>query len=228
MSEEQTSVAETSNEANAGSEQIESTTTSLVESAVAEPTEGTQAEKPAEAQEGTLLTSASVTEEKTEETKTEEKKPAETQEGAPEQYESFKAPEGVVLDSVVMGRFSEVAKELNLTQAKAQEVIDKLTPVLAKRGEEQLQETVTEWRNRSMKTPEIAKGMADIARLRDRFAVNSDGKVDPEILEFMQSPIANHPGCLKLLARAGRVFGEASFPEGKPSDGRIRASDIYK
>jgi len=55
-----------------------------------------------------------------------EEKPAEAPEGAPEAYE-FTPPEGHVLDDGVIGKFSEVAKELNLPQDKAQKAVDFFT-----------------------------------------------------------------------------------------------------
>ena len=48
-----------------------------------------------------------------------EEKPAEQPEGAPEAYE-FTPPEGHVLDEGVIGKFSEVAKELNLSEQRTE------------------------------------------------------------------------------------------------------------
>lgn len=191
-----------------------------------------KAEAPAEKQEtkpeGSLLQSVTTEEaEKPTDQKAEEQKKAEKPEGAPEAYEKFTTPEGTSLDEGVLTRFSEVAKGLNLPQAKAQEVIDQLAPVLAQSEISRVQAVTAAWREKSSKDQEISNGFADIARLRDRFAKNADGNVDDDIAEFMASPFGNHPGVLKLLARAGKSFGEASFPEGKPTDRKIRASDIY-
>ena len=180
-----------------------------------------------QASEGTLLAIPGASDESTE-TETEDK-----EEGAPESYEEFKAPEGVVLDSSAMSAFGEVAKELNLSQAKAQAVIDKVSPILAQRQMEQIKEITAQWREKSATDPEIGgvnleKNLVHAARIRDKFAYNADGKIDSDIAELMNSPAGNHPGLLKLLIRTGKAFGEGGFPKGEPTKPKFTASDLYR
>lgn len=189
--------------------------------------------------EGNLLTAAEGEKEgATEGSKPEgDQKPAdekkEQPEGAPEAYEDFKAPEGLKYDGQVMDAFKEVAKETNLSQTQAQHLLDKVAPVLAQRQMAQIAEVSKQWAKRSQADKELSadwnRSMADIARVRDRFAKNEDGSVDPDIQEFMSTPIGNHPGLLKLLARAGRAIGEGSFPRGSEAgDGKVSPGDFYK
>ncbi len=49
--------------------------------------------------------------------------------GAPEKYE-FKAPDGREYDAEVLNNFSEVAKDLNLSQDAAQKLLDKMAPIV--------------------------------------------------------------------------------------------------
>lgn len=154
-------------------------------------------------------------------------------EGAPESYEDFKAPEGLKYDDQVIDAFKEVAKETNLSQAQAQNLLDKVAPVIAQRQMAQIAEVSKEWEARSRADKELSadwnRSMSDVARVRDRFAKNDDGSVDPDIKEFMNTPIGNHPGLLKLLARAGRAIGEGSFPRGSEAgDGKVSPGDFYK
>lgn len=154
-------------------------------------------------------------------------------EGAPESYEDFKAPEGLKYDDQVIGSFKEAAKEANLTQGQAQNLLDKVAPVIAQRQMAQIAEVSKQWAERSRADKELSadwnRSMADVARMRDRFAVNEDGSVDPDIKEFMSTPIGNHPGLLKLLARAGRAIGEGDFPRGSNAgDGKVSPGDFYK
>lgn len=163
--------------------------------------------------------------------KPDEKK--EQPEGAPESYEDFKAPEGLKYDDQVIDAFKEVAKETNLSQAQAQNLLDKVAPVIAQRQMAQIAEVSKQWAERSQADKELSadwnRSMADIARVHDRFAKNEDGSVDPDIAEFMSTPIGNHPGLLKLLARAGRAIGEGSFPRGSEAgDGKVTPGDFYK
>ena len=203
--------------------------------------EGTQ-----DAGSNNLLTDAKVTEgegseEKTDETQAQsgEKKPAEGKkeeepQGAPEQYEGFSAPEGLTYDEQIIGSFKDVAKELNLSQKQAQLLLDKCAPVIAQRQVDQIKAVSDQWVERTKTDKEIGgenwtRAASDIARVRDKFGVNPDGKMDPDIQEFMQTPIGNHPGLLKLLARVGRAFGEGDFPKGSVDhDGKVTPTDFYK
>lgn len=155
-------------------------------------------------------------------------KPEEAAQGAPEKYEDFKMPEGMTLDGKVSEAFQGAAKELGLSQEKAQGFIDKLAPVLAQQSMERIKAISDDWREKSMKNEEISKSLPDIARLRDKFAKDANGNIDPDIAEFMNSPMGNHPGCLKLLARAGRAFGEGSYPQGKPVATGYSAEQFYQ
>lgn len=163
-----------------------------------------------------------------------EKSKEEAEQGAPEQYEEFKAPEGLSYDDQFMGTFKDVAKELNLSQKQAQHLLDKCAPVLAQRQVEQIKAVSDQWVERTKADKEIGgtnwtRAASDIARVRDRFGVNADGKMDPDIAEFMSTPIGNHPGLLKLFARVGRAVGEADFPRGDADrDGKITPTDFYK
>ena len=60
--------------------------------------------------------------------------------GAPEAYE-FKSPEGLPegteIDTQVLDSYSEVARELDLPQDKAQMMLDKVMPTLHRRGLEE-------------------------------------------------------------------------------------------
>lgn len=160
-------------------------------------------------------------------------KEEEAKQGAPEQYEEFKAPEGLSYDDQVIGAFKDVAKELNLSQKQAQHLLDKCAPVIAQRQIEQIKAVSDQWVERTKADKEIGgtnwtRAASDIARIRDRFGVNADGKMDPDIAEFMQTPIGNHPGLLKLLARAGRAVGEADFPVGDAKPERNSLAALYK
>lgn len=154
--------------------------------------------------------------------------------GAPEKYEDFKMPEGTELDTEVGTAFQGVAKELNLSQEQAQGFLDKMAPVLQKRSAERIAEISNEWMEQSKADKEfggqkLTQSLSDIARLRDTFARNADGKVDADIQEFLSSPMGNHPGALRLLSRIGRAFGEAKYPGGgSAEDGRYTAEQFYQ
>ena len=152
------------------------------------------------------------------ETKDEGEKP----EGAPEKYE-WAAPEGVTLDESIMGSLSEVAKELNLPQAAAQKLVDKIAPVMAQRQVEQFEALRTEWRQASSSDQEFGG-----AKLTENMAVAKkalDAFGTPEFRQLLeQTGMGNHPEVIRTFYRAGKAISEDSLVSGSapkaPRDAR--------
>lgn len=153
-------------------------------------------------------------------------------EGAPEAYEDFKTPEGIELNSGVIDEFKGLAKDLGLSQDKAQGVLDRMLPVMAQRQAAYIQEVAKGWADRTKNDQEVGgtnfeASLASVARLRDRFAYNEDGSMDADIQEFLTSPMGNHPGAVKLLARAGKAMSEAKYPHGGGAPKRAPTADDF-
>lgn len=153
-------------------------------------------------------------------------------EGAPEEYGDFNAPEGIELAGPVMDEFKGVAKELNLTQEQAQSLIDRVTPAMQARAVENIRRVSREWAERSENDAEIGGAnfqatRANVWRVISNFGRAADGTIDPDVTEFINSPMGNHPGALKLIARAGAKFGEAKIPTGNAAQTSYSASDFY-
>ena len=152
------------------------------------------------------------------ETKDEGEKP----EGAPEKYE-WAAPEGVTLDESIMGSLSEVAKELNLPQAAAQKLVDKIAPVMAQRQVEQFEALRTEWRQASSSDQEFGG-----AKLTENMAVAKkalDAFGTPEFRQLLeQTGMGNHPEVIRTFYRAGKAISEDGLVSGSapkaPRDAR--------
>ena len=69
-------------------------------------------------------------------------------EGAPEAYEDFKVPDGVQLDTTTAEEFKGLAKDLGLSQAKAQQMVDilaKQTQAAAAAQAAEIQRVQTLW-----------------------------------------------------------------------------------
>lgn len=225
MAEESTGAVESTAPESVPSESVPSGETAPQEASSA-PAEGNAPDL------GGSLLEDSVTDEKpnTEEGESEEKA-EEAPEGAPETYEDFKAPEGYTLDSNIAEEFKGVAKDLNLSQDKAQEVVDRMGKVIAQRQIEQVKAISEKWKAESQSDPEIGgskhqEAMSNVGRVIRTFAMDAEGKCDPDIAEFMALPSGNHKGLLKLLARTGRAISEAKFPQGKATD-QLSVTDVY-
>lgn len=134
------------------------------------------------------------------ETKTEEKP------GAPDQYE-FQAPEGKDFSPEVIGAFSEVAKELNLSQADAQKVIDKIAPALAERQANVVEQARTQWAESAKADKEfggekLTENLGLAKKALDQFGT-------PELRElFDKSGLGNHPEIIRAFYRVGKATSE--------------------
>lgn len=145
--------------------------------------------------------------------------------GAPEKYE-FVAPQGVTYDDVVIGQFSEIAKELNLPQDSAQRILDKVAPVIQARQNEALVTARSEWEQASKSDkefggPQIMENLAVANK-----ALNTFGT--PELRSMLnESGLGNHPEVIRLLYRAGKAISEDNFV-GSGQKGTSTAGDPQK
>ena len=146
---------------------------------------------------------------KTEENKTEEQAPAE--------YEEFKAPEGVELDKEAIGEFKDIAKELKLSQADAQRLVD-IGPKMLQKWQNQQAETVSteiaKWTQESTKDSEfggskLSENLSVAKKALDTFGT-------PELKAWLDSTgQGNHPEIIRLLYRAGKHISEDQHISGK-------------
>lgn len=150
--------------------------------------------------------------------------------GAPETYADFSAPEGAALDTEVTGQFAAVAKELNLPQDKAQLLIDKMQPVIAKRQAENLAAMRADWAAQTAADPEFggtnlqASGVF-AARAMNQFAT-------PALKELLnQSGLGDHPELVRFMVKAGKAISEEKIVTGGiPASGngiRTAAEVLY-
>jgi len=133
--------------------------------------------------------------------KTEEaKKP----EGAPEKYEFANTDQ---LDSAVLNQFSEVARDLNLSQEAAQQVLDKMGPVIASRQSEQLEQARNQWAEDAKADKEfggekLQENLSYAKKAMETFAT-------PELRALLnESGLGNHPEIIRVFVRAGKAISE--------------------
>lgn len=127
--------------------------------------------------------------------------------GAPEKYEAFTQPEGTMLDQGVIDQFTEAARELNLPQAAAQKLVDKMAPVMAQRQAEQAQQLVAEWETACTTDKEF--GGAQLEQSKALAAKAMDQFATPEFKEMLnQSGMGNHPELMRMMVKVGRAISE--------------------
>jgi hypothetical protein len=142
----------------------------------------------------------------------EDKAKKEEPEGAPEAYEDFTVPEGVELDATVAEDLKGLAKELNLPQAKAQQIADlgvKMAEKWAADHTALVEKTSEEWVAASKADPEfggpkLQASLASAAKAIDTFGT-------PEFRALLNtSKLGNHPEFVRFVSRVGNATTEDS------------------
>lgn len=150
---------------------------------------------------------------------------------APEKYEPFTLPEGVQRDPEATTKFETLAKELNLTQAQAQKLVD-LNAEALKTVPEKLKaqhaERVAKWGADAVADKEfggekLAENLAVAERALDTVAT-------PEFKSFLKtSGLSHHPEMIRTMLRVAAVVGEDKLvPGGKaPPSEDSTAKGLY-
>ena len=148
---------------------------------------------------------------------TEKAEPESKPEGAPEKYE-FKAPEeGAEFATEVLEAYEGVARELDLTQANAQRVLDVMAPKMREAQERQMDQLRKEWAAETKADKEIGGDKLDetlsLAR-RVIKAVNVEGLGD--LLDT--TGLGNRRELVAAFAKLGQWIGGDRLA-GQPSPG---------
>lgn len=129
---------------------------------------------------GTILDLATPTPEPSSEPEPKEPAPA-----VPETYADFTAPEGLALDPKIIEQAAPIFKELGLTQAQAQKLID-LGISRQQAATQAYTDMRAQWADETRKDPEIGgklpEVLAEIGKMYDAFG----GRNDPLIKSFIQ------------------------------------------
>lgn len=129
----------------------------------------------------------------------------------PEKYE-FEAPEGVELDGVAVGEFSELAKELKLPQAEAKRVVD-VAIKMAQRQAEETAKTVKGWADQCKADKEFGGDNLDANVAIAQKAIDTFGT--PELKAILsQSGWGNHPEFVRFAYKAGKAISDDTFVKG--------------
>ena len=146
--------------------------------------------------------------------------------GAPEKYEPFVAPEGTALDATVMTQFEEAARELNLPQDKAQQLIDKMAPAMAQQQAAQMAQLSQDWQAAATADKEyggdkLAENLAYATKAVDTFA-------SPELKTMLrETGLGNHPELVRFMVRAGKAISEDKIVTGgAPASANRSAAEV--
>jgi hypothetical protein len=157
--------------------------------------------------------------------------------GAPESYE-FKPPEGNKFDEEVLGTFSNVAKDLDLSQGAAQKILDAIAPKIAERFAarqmEAMTNVITGWvdatkADKALGGEKLTENLAVAEKALAAFGTpelrkllgNYDAKANPN-----GTGLGNHPEVIRAFFNAGKAISEDKFVPGgrQPSKGETNAA----
>lgn len=125
---------------------------------------------------------------------------------APEKYE-FKAPEGKQFDAEVLTAYSEVARELNLSQEAAQRVLDAMAPKMAERQVAQIEAVQRGWIDSAKSDKEFGGEKLPENLGVAKKALDAFGTTELRTL-LNESGLGNHPEVIRFMFRAGKAISE--------------------
>ena len=159
----------------------------------------------------------------TDEGKTLLTKKDEAPEGAPEKYETFKPPEGWSdkgweLDTAILDQAVPLFKELGLTQANAQKLVDFYATTSAKASEASTQAVIEQndkWVAQVKADPEIGPRLntvkATVAKAIDSLGPEL-GSAFREAMDY--TGVGNHPAFIKAFYKLAQRLTEGSHVSG--------------
>lgn len=130
------------------------------------------------------------------------------QDGAdkPVEYTAFELPEGVALDEQALGRFTPIAKELNLDQQGAQKLVSLYAEMQTEQAK-QFADQVAQWGEQSKNDAEIGG-----AKFQETLKVAATGLKAFGSDEFTnllnETGLGNHPEVIRFCHRVGMALQE--------------------
>lgn len=138
----------------------------------------------------------------------------------PEKYD-IKAPEGLALDEALLGEFTPLAKELGLSNEKAQKLADfygKTAQANAQRQVEAWNQTINGWLTEAKADKEIGGANFDASVADAKSFINAFG--DASLKQALDlTGVGNHPAFIKAFAKAGKAVREANLHFGGAGQG---------
>lgn len=138
----------------------------------------------------------------------------ENKDQVPDKYE-FKIPEGMQLDAKALELATPVLKKLELTQSKAQEIVDVYAEI---KKEEILQSEMAlltrrkAWREDIKKNPQWEEKLSFSKK-----ALSMGSQAFQNMIK--NSWMGDHPDVIEFLANVGMMAGDSRFVEGRPATG---------
>lgn len=142
-------------------------------------------------------------------------------EGAPDAYSDFTTGEGFELDAAVLSDFQSLAKELNLSQASAQKLIDlqgKLEAARATGAQQAITAQAEAWAKAVENDAELGGEHFEATRETAAKAIQQFGS--PELRQLLnETGLGNHPELVRFCQRIGKALSEDNLVLGGTQSG---------
>lgn len=149
--------------------------------------------------------------------------------GAPEKYADFTAPEGFELDKATVDKFLPIAKELGLSQAGAQKLVDfqsELSKQASEAGVQLWMDTQKQWVDEIKADKDIGHKLPEV---KTTISKAIDSVLGPELAPAFREAMdftgaGNNPAFIKGFFKFAQRFTEGTHvPAGGPSKfGQVR------
>lgn len=146
--------------------------------------------------------------------------------GAPEKYADFTVPEGIEVNKPMLEDFKVLAKELDLTQEKAQKLVDfqaKYVKGIDAGLLKTFNETITTWKKETVQElgADYKKELVYAGKAIDKFGT-------PELRQLLnQTGVGNHKELVKFFVKIGKSVSEDTFVDGKNKTGKKSDAELF-
>lgn len=140
-------------------------------------------------------------------------------EAAPEKYEDFKLPEGVELKPEALAEAQTLFKDLGLSQAKAQQLVDfhtKAVQEMAAANQQAYTQLREGWRKEVTSDPEIGAALKDVKAVigRAKVAIGDQKLVDNFNAIMDQTGVGDNLAFIKVFYKMAKAMTEGSHVAG--------------
>ena len=160
-----------------------------------------------------------------EEKAAEEKAKADAEEAAksskaPDEYADFKMPKDMPVDEALLNDFKPLAKEMDLSQEKAQKLIDlyaeNVAPLMVQRQTEAWNGQLEAWKAECQADQEIGGDRFEPAVLEAKRVINTLGTQELKKV-FDDYGLGNNPELVRVFSRMAKYLKEDTVIDGNPA-----------
>ena len=153
----------------------------------------------------------------------------------PEAFKDFEIPEEITINEEALSSFKDLAKDMELSQEQAQQLVDLQTKMAiqeAKQRDEEFNDSLAEMLEAAKTDKDIGGDKFETKVASAMLAIETFG--DQNVIDALDySGLGNHPGILKMLSAVGelvqedRIHGSAGAKTNEITTEQQLADELY-